>query len=144
MRTKLKLVRIAPGSTIFTFTPISAISKLKASEIPSTANFVPMVERAERERDFSADGRYIDDHACAVLPKDRQENFGGRQQAEDIRLELLELFDSFACDLARSSAILDPFLAATLDRETPARRFCHRDKSGPSHPVPKRLSVPVW
>ena len=36
-----KSVAIAPGSTIFTVTPISSISKLSASESPSTANFVP-------------------------------------------------------------------------------------------------------
>src|SRR4030042_2679108 len=37
-----KLVLVKPGSTIFTLTPMLAISYINASDIPSTANLVPL------------------------------------------------------------------------------------------------------
>ena len=87
-----KSVVTAPGSTIFTFTPIAAISKLSPSREAFERELGTMLRVPGGNVILPPTDEMLTDDAVAVGTKDWQEGLGGLQQADDVRIKLTLLF----------------------------------------------------
>ena len=79
-------MRKGPGSTIVTPMPSGASSIARASDNPSTANFVELSIPHPRQADESTDGGKIDHVAAVLLAQMRKDCLRQADEPEDVRL----------------------------------------------------------